>query len=45
MTHVSHSKMLSTRRRNQSRKKLLRRAGKQARRKALAAKSPGKAKA
>ena len=40
MTHVSHSKMLSTRRRNQFRAKQLRRAAK-ARRK----KGPAKAKA
>ena len=44
MTHVTHSKMLTTRRRNQSRSKQLRRAGK-ARRKASAGKSQGKAKA
>ena len=44
MTHVSHSKMLSTRRRNQFRAKQLRRAAK-ARRKAFGKKSPAKAKA
>ena len=42
MTHVSHSKMLTTRRRNQSRAKQLRRTQKQARRKAA---SPAKPKA
>ncbi|HKW39140.1 MAG TPA: hypothetical protein VJO54_15180 [Burkholderiales bacterium] len=38
MTHVTHSKMLVTRRRNQSRKKQLRRLAKQARRKTEKAK-------
>jgi hypothetical protein len=46
MTHVTHSKMLSTRRRNQARRKQLQRASRHARRKALAEKAnPGKAKA
>ena len=46
MTHVTHSKMLTARRRNQTRAKQLRRAAKQARRKALAARAdPGKPKA
>ncbi len=44
MTHVTHSKMLSQRRKNQSRQKQLRRAEK-ARRKASAGKGPVKAKA
>lgn len=41
MTHVTHSKMLSKRRRNQVRAKQLRRA-KKGRRKASAQKSPAK---
>jgi hypothetical protein len=44
MTHVSHSKMLTKRRRNQARAKQLRRAQK-VRRKASAQKSPAKPKA
>lgn len=40
MTHVSHSKMLTTRRRNQARAKQLQRAAKKARRQA----NPGKPK-
>jgi len=42
MTHVSHSKMLTTRRRNQARAKQLRRATKKARRKSA---TPAKPKA
>jgi hypothetical protein len=45
MTHVTHSRMLSKRRSNQAWQKELRRAHTQARRKAVAEKSPGKAKA
>ena len=45
MTHVSHSKMLTTRRRNQARAKQLRRTSKEVRRKAVGTTSPGKPKA
>jgi hypothetical protein len=45
MTHVSHSKMLTKRRRNQARAKQLRRATKKAGRKAAGTASPGKPKA
>ncbi len=46
MTHVSHSKMLTKRRRNQARAKQLRRTTKKARRsKAAGMASPGKPKA
>jgi hypothetical protein len=45
MTHVTHSRMLSKRRSNQARQKELRRAPRRARRQAVAANRPGKAKA
>jgi hypothetical protein len=41
MTHVSHSKMLSTRRRNQARAKQLQRTAKKAGRKTAAEKKKG----
>ena len=40
MTHVTHSKMLTKRRRNQARAKQLRRAAKKARRKAASPAKP-----